>query len=115
MIIAESITTVPHCLYNYRKDAPGALSRSRGNNSETIVLAFNNIKNKLQQNNQFKAYKKYFYKRYFQHITYELKCCNNISQKINLYLSINKYDLYHMYRRNFIKNLLKIKKSSESY
>ena len=112
MITAASITTIPECLYNYRKEALGALSRTRGEYSHLITYAFNNIKSNLIKHNLFKQYKKFFYKKYFQHIDYELNCCSNLSQKTNLYLSINKYDLYRLYYRNFIKNLLKIKKTN---
>lgn len=84
MIVAQDITSIPQCLYNYRKDAIGALSRTRGEKSHYIVYAFNNIKQNLINKNLFNGYKKILLKQYIQHIDYELNNCSNFQQKIKL-------------------------------
>ena len=59
---AQKIKHINKCLYNYRKNAIGAISRTRGNYTSCIFQTLNNLKQILIRENLYTRYEKSFLK-----------------------------------------------------
>ena len=76
LALAKNITYVNEPLLIYRTNRKDSLTITRGNNSLCIINAFNQLKDKLIQENVFNIVEKSFYASAVGAFQYEFKLCN---------------------------------------
>lgn len=85
LALAKNITYVNEPLLIYRTNRKNSLTITRGNNSLCIINAFNQLKDKLIQENVFNIVKNSFYSSALGAFKYELNLCNPIQKQEFLY------------------------------
>jgi hypothetical protein len=109
LILATKISTLNEMLYNYRWDASGAISRTRGKYIDCLVKAMIHVKQELKNQNLWKENKKLFYRQFSCHISCEWNCCTQWQQRIRLYPVLEPEDWINLYLANFSPLFRKVK------
>jgi hypothetical protein len=97
LILASKISTLNEILYNYRRDASGAISRTRGNHIDCVAKAMIHVKQELKSHDLWKENKKLFYRQFYSIIKGEMKRCPTWKLKGKIYSILEAEDYINLY------------------
>jgi glycosyltransferase involved in cell wall biosynthesis len=95
--LASSISLSNDMLYNYRINAKGAISRTRGKHIACMVKAMAHIKEELKNRHIWDVNKSAFYRLFAKHMDYEMKQCSKWRYKLKFYAALDFEDLQRLY------------------
>jgi glycosyltransferase involved in cell wall biosynthesis len=109
LILATRISTLNQMLYNYRWDASGAISRTRGNYVDCVVKAMIHVKQELKSHDLWKENKQLFYRQFSFLLREEMKRCPTWKLKGKTYSILEAEDYINLYLVKFSVLFRKVK------